>query len=64
VTQFGITGDSYLAQRSVREVWYCPTQVSSENNQPGTYVPVLGNRWFQHGQIDGTVRVFPNGVCA
>jgi hypothetical protein len=61
--QFGVAGDGYLAQRSVREVWYCPTQTSPENSQPGTYVPLLGSRWFQHGQIDGTVRVFPNGVC-
>lgn len=64
VVQFGVPGDSYLAQRSVRQVWWCPTQSSPENSQPGTYVPVLGSRWFSHGQIDGTVRVFPNGVCA
>jgi hypothetical protein len=62
--QFGVAGDSYLGQRDVREVWYCPTQNSPKNGQPGTYVSVLGDRRFQHGQIDGTMRVFPNGVCA
>jgi hypothetical protein len=62
--KFGVPGDSYLGQRDVREVWYCPTTKSPKNGQPGSYVSVLGDRRFQHGQIDRTMRVFPHGVCA
>jgi hypothetical protein len=62
--KYGVAGDSYLGQRDVREVWYCPTTKSPKNGQPGSYVSVLGDRRFQHGQIDRTMRVFPNGVCA
>jgi hypothetical protein len=62
--KFGVRGDAYLGQRDIREVWYCPTKSSPKNGQPGTYVSVLGDRRFQHGQIDRTMRVYPNGVCA
>jgi len=62
--KFGVPGDSYLGQRDVREVWWCPTTKSPKNGQSGSYISVLGDRRFQHGQIDGTMRVFPNGTCA
>jgi hypothetical protein len=62
--KWGVPGDSYLGARAVREVWYCPTRRSPKNGQPGSYVGVLSDRRFQHGQIDKSVRVFPNGVCA
>lgn len=60
--KFGVPGDSYLAQRDIREVWWCPTK-NGPNGRAGAYVGVLDDRRFQHGQIDGTLRVFPNGVC-
>jgi hypothetical protein len=62
--KWGVNGDSYLGQRAVREVWYCPTRTSPKNGKAGTYVSVLNDRRFQHGQLDRTMRVFPNGVCA
>jgi hypothetical protein len=62
--KWGVAGDSYLGQRAVREVWYCPTRMSPKNGKAGTYVGVLDDRRFQHGQIDRTNRIFPNGVCA
>ncbi|MDX6200159.1 MAG: hypothetical protein QOJ79_3310 [Actinomycetota bacterium] len=60
--KFGVRGDAYLAQRDIREVWWCPTK-TGPNGRAGAYTGVLNDMRFQHGQIDGTMRVFPNGVC-
>ncbi len=61
--RFGVAGDGYLGQRDVREVWWCPTQ-NAPNGRPGVYVGVANDRRWQHGEIDATVRVYPQGVCA
>ncbi|MEY2476357.1 MAG: hypothetical protein QOG87_1672 [Actinomycetota bacterium] len=61
--KWGTPGDAYLGQRDVTEVWYCPTEVSPANGQPGRYMGVADYRRYQHGQIDRTMRVYPNGVC-
>jgi hypothetical protein len=61
--KWGVAGDSYLGQRAIREVWYCPTRTSPKNGQPGSYVGVLSDRRFLHGEIDRQIRVYPNGVC-
>jgi hypothetical protein len=60
--KFGVKGDAYLAQRDIREVWWCPSK-TGPNGRAGAYTGVLDDKRFQHGQIDGTMRVFPNGVC-
>lgn len=61
--KYGTPGNRFLGQQDVREVWYCPTKVSPEDNKKGVYVPVLGGRRFEANAIDGKTRVFPQGVC-
>lgn len=53
----------WSSQADVREVWYCPTQNSSLNNSPGTYVPVNAGRRYQTGQWNDQTQVFPSGPC-
>lgn len=54
---------AWSSQDDVRAVWYCPTQNSSLNNNPGTYVPVDNGRRYQTGQFTDQVKVFPSGPC-
>jgi hypothetical protein len=60
--RFGVQGDGYLAQRDIREVWWCPSR-NAPNGRRGVYVGVDGDKRWQHGQIDRTMRVYPQGVC-
>jgi hypothetical protein len=51
--------------KDFREVWFCPTQTSPINNQPGTYVEAFSGHRFQLGQLSGgDSEMFPNGPCA
>lgn len=61
--KFGITGDPHFGQRDIAETWYCPTERSRVNGQPGRYMGVLDYRRFRHGQIDAEHRMFPKGPC-
>jgi hypothetical protein len=55
----------YSSFIDVREVWYCPTQTSAINNQPGAYVPLNGGARLHLGQFgSSTSGFFPNGLCA
>jgi len=55
----------YSAEVDVREVYYCPTENSPINNQPGRYDPLLGGKRIQQGQFTSSLDgVFPNGLCA
>ena len=61
--RWGVAGDEYDGGRDVREVYYCSTQKSRRNDGGGAYIGVDGDRRWQLGQIDATMRVFPNGPC-
>jgi hypothetical protein len=55
----------YSAEVDVREVYYCPTETSPINNQPGRYDALLGGKRIRQGQFTtGLDGVFPNGLCA
>jgi hypothetical protein len=55
----------YSAEVDVREVYYCPTETSPINNQPGRYDALLGGRRIRQGQFSSSLDgVFPNGLCA
>jgi hypothetical protein len=55
----------YSAEVDVREVYYCPTENSPINNQPGRYDALLGGKRIRQGQFTTTLDgVFPNGLCA
>jgi hypothetical protein len=50
----------YTWTDALREVYWSPTRPSSFNRQPGAYVNVNGNRWFQLGQYpSGLLRLPP-----
>jgi hypothetical protein len=55
----------WTAIKDFREVWYCPTDKSPINNQPGAYQAAFSGKRFQIGQLTGgTSELFPNGECA
>lgn len=55
----------YSAEVDVREVYYCPTETSPINNQPGRYDALLDGKRIRQGQFTtGLDGVFPNGLCA
>jgi hypothetical protein len=55
----------YSAEVDVREVYYCPTETSPINNQPGRYDALFEGKRFRQGQFSSSLDgVFPNGLCA
>ena len=51
--------------KDFREVWYCPTDTSPINGQPGAYQASFAGHRFVLGQLSGgTSELFPNGECA
>lgn len=56
---------SWTGIKDFREVWFCPTQTSPINGQPGAYVEAFSGHRFQIGQLSGgDSEMFPNGPCA
>ena len=55
----------YSAEVDVREVYYCPTETSPINGQPGRYDALLGGKRISQGQFSTSLDgAFPNGLCA
>jgi len=61
----GYTSQAYTGIQDAREVWWCGTQASPINGQPGTYIDVQDPSWrHQLGSWPADLKVFPNGPCA
>jgi hypothetical protein len=55
----------HSAEVDVREIYYCPTEKSPINGQPGRYDPLLGGKRFRLGSFTSSLDgVFPHGLCA